>query len=113
MIETSLIPMIPMIPSVPHTRHRAYTRMRARCVLSRGIGIIGIIGITGCRRMTAADLQQLRDLLVIRRAALIDRLATDGSGTIEAAFVALLADTHTAIAAVDAALAEAVAGDAP
>jgi hypothetical protein len=41
-------------------------------------------------------------------------LATDGSGTIEPAFVSLLADTHTAITAVDAALAESItAGDAP
>jgi hypothetical protein len=64
--------------------------------------------------MTADDLQQLRDVLALRRAALIDRLATDGSGTIEPAFVSLLADTHTAITAVDAALAESItAGDAP
>jgi hypothetical protein len=64
--------------------------------------------------MSADDLRQLRDLLALRRAALIDRLATDGSGTIEPAFVSLLADTHTAITAVDAALAESItAGDAP
>jgi hypothetical protein len=64
--------------------------------------------------MSAGDLQRLRDVLALRRAALIDRLATDGSGTIEPAFVSLLADTHTAITAVDAALAESItAGDAP
>jgi hypothetical protein len=64
--------------------------------------------------MSADDLQRLRDVLALRRAALIDRLATDGSGTIEPAFVSLLADTHTAITAVDAALAESItAGDAP
>jgi hypothetical protein len=53
-----------------------------------------------------AELQQLRSLLALRRDGLIDRLATDGSGVIEPAFVSLLADTHTAIAAVDAALVE-------
>jgi hypothetical protein len=64
--------------------------------------------------MSADDLQRLRDVLALRRAALIDRLATDGSGTTEPAFVSLLADTHTAITAVDAALAESItAGDAP
>jgi hypothetical protein len=56
-----------------------------------------------------ADLQQLRDVLALRRRGLIDRMATDATdttGTLEAAFVAMLADTHTAIAAVDAELAE-------
>jgi hypothetical protein len=56
--------------------------------------------------MTADELIALRDVLTLRRRALLDRLATDTSGTIEPAFVSLLADTHTAIAAVDAALAE-------
>jgi hypothetical protein len=55
---------------------------------------------------TDDDLQRLRDVLTLRRRALVDRLATDTSGTIEPAFVSLLADTHIAIAAVDAALAE-------
>ena len=55
--------------------------------------------------MTADDLLALRDVLTLRRRALIDRLATD-TGTLEAAYVALLADTHTAIAAVDAELTE-------
>ena len=62
--------------------------------------------------MTTDELHQLRSVLAIRRAGLIDRLATDDTGTIEPAFVALLADTHTAIAAVDAELAEStVTGD--
>jgi hypothetical protein len=59
--------------------------------------------------MTAADLQQLRSVLSLRRRGLIDRMATDASaatGTLEQAHVSLLADTHTAIAAVDAELAE-------
>lgn len=54
--------------------------------------------------MTTEELITLRDVLALRRRALIDRLATDESGAIEAAFVSLLADTHTAIAAVDAEL---------
>jgi hypothetical protein len=52
------------------------------------------------------ELLTLRSVLALRRRALIDRLATDESGTIEAAFVSLLADTHIAIAAVDAELTE-------
>jgi hypothetical protein len=56
--------------------------------------------------MTADELIALRDVLALRRRALVDRLATDTSGTIEPAFVSLLADTHTAIVAVDAELAE-------
>jgi hypothetical protein len=56
--------------------------------------------------MTTADLLTLRDVLVLRRTALLDRLATDTTGIIEPAFVSLLADTHTAIAAVDAELIE-------
>jgi hypothetical protein len=64
--------------------------------------------------MTTAELITLRDVLALRRRALLDRLATDDSGVIEPAYVSLLADTHTAIAAVDAALAESIsAGDAP
>jgi hypothetical protein len=60
------------------------------------------------------ELIALRNVLAIRRRGLIDRLATDTSGTIEPAFVRLLADTHTAIAAIDAALAESItAGDSP
>jgi len=55
--------------------------------------------------MTTDELLTLRNVLGLRRRALIDRLATD-TGTLEAAYVALLADTHTAIAAVDAELAE-------
>jgi hypothetical protein len=56
--------------------------------------------------MTAVELEQLCDVLALRRRALLDRLATDESGAIEAAFVSLLADNHTAIAAIDAELAE-------
>jgi hypothetical protein len=54
--------------------------------------------------MTTEELITLRNVLAIRRRALLDRLATDESGVIEPAFVSLLADTHTAIAAVDAEL---------
>ena len=56
--------------------------------------------------MSTNELQRLRDVLALRRRGLVDRLATDTSGIIEPAYVAILADTHTAIAAVDAALAE-------
>jgi hypothetical protein len=56
--------------------------------------------------MTADDLLTLRDVLTIRRRSLLDRLAADTSGIIEPAFVSLLADTHIAIAAVDAELIE-------
>ena len=56
--------------------------------------------------MTTDDLLTLRNVLALRRRALLDRLATDTSGIIEPAYVSLLADTHTAIAAVDAELVE-------
>jgi hypothetical protein len=56
--------------------------------------------------MSGDDLQRLRNILVIRRRGLLDRLATDTSGVIEPAHVSLLADTQTAIAAVDAELIE-------
>ena len=62
--------------------------------------------------MTTEELITLRDVLALRRRALIDRLATDESGAIEAAFVSLLADTHTAIAAVDAELNSEIEGGA-
>jgi hypothetical protein len=63
--------------------------------------------------MTADELQHLRDVLTLRRRGLVDRMATDTSGVIEPAFVSLLAETHTAIAAVDAELAEStITGDA-
>jgi hypothetical protein len=62
--------------------------------------------------MTTDELQQLRSVLAIRRRGLLDRLASDQSGVIEPGFLRLLADTHTAIAAVDAELAEAaITGD--
>jgi hypothetical protein len=61
--------------------------------------------------MNIAELLQLRDRLVIQRRALLDRLATDVKGgpdrIVEPGFLRLLADTHTAIAAVDAERAEA------
>jgi hypothetical protein len=62
--------------------------------------------------MTTDELQQLRSVLAIRRRGLLDRLASDQSGVIEPGFLRLLVDTHTAIAAVDAELAEsAITGD--
>jgi hypothetical protein len=63
--------------------------------------------------MTTDELQQLRSVLAIQRRGLLDRLASDQSGVIEPGFLRLLADTHTAIAAVDAELAEStITGDA-
>ena len=56
--------------------------------------------------MTNADLLTLRYVLTLRRRALVDRLMTDESDVLEPAFIRMLADTHTAIAAIDAALAE-------
>jgi hypothetical protein len=63
--------------------------------------------------MTTIEMLALRSVLTLRRGALIDRLATDTAGgnltagqVIEPGFLRLLADTHTAIAAVDAALAD-------
>ena len=56
--------------------------------------------------MTADELQQLRNVLGLRHRALLNRLATDTSGIIEPAYISRLADTHTAIAAVDAELIE-------
>jgi hypothetical protein len=59
-------------------------------------------------------IRTLRDVLALRRRGLIDRLATDTTGTIEQAHVSMLAETHTAIAAVDAAIAESITtGDVP
>jgi hypothetical protein len=63
--------------------------------------------------MIAIELEQLRSVLTLRRRVLIDRLATDTTGIIEPAYVNLLANTHTAIAAVDAELVEPATGDAP
>jgi hypothetical protein len=64
--------------------------------------------------MHNAELIALHGLLKVRRAGLIDRVASDTTGVLEPAFVSLLADTHTAIAAVEAELAEStVTGDAP
>jgi hypothetical protein len=62
--------------------------------------------------MHNVELMTLRDVLALRRRGLVDRLASDESGTIEPAYVSLLADTHAAIEAVDAELAEsAMTGD--
>jgi hypothetical protein len=62
--------------------------------------------------MTPADLLTLRDLLTIWRRSLVDRLVTDTSGVLELAHVSMLADTHTAIQAVEAELLE-LEGDEP
>jgi hypothetical protein len=62
--------------------------------------------VSGRCAVTADELQHLRDLLALRRRGLIDRLATDDSGVLELAHVAMLAATHTAIVAIDAAIAE-------
>jgi hypothetical protein len=56
--------------------------------------------------MAGAELLTLRSVLVLRRSALIDRLATDSADMVDPGFLRLLADTHTAIAALDAALTE-------
>jgi hypothetical protein len=64
--------------------------------------------------MTPAELLHLRGRLAAQRRALLDRLAADLADALEPAFLHLLADTHTAIAAIDAALAEFTAtGDPP
>jgi hypothetical protein len=63
--------------------------------------------------MTEAELLAVRSALADRRCALLNRLATDTTNMIEPGFLRLLADLHTTIAAVDAALAEFVTrGDA-
>jgi hypothetical protein len=64
--------------------------------------------------VTDAEMQNLRSLLAVQRHALVQTLcaAVAEERTIEPAYVSLLADTHTAIAAVDAALAEFATGDA-
>jgi hypothetical protein len=56
--------------------------------------------------MTADELRQLRAVLALRRAALLDRLVSDGADVLEPAFIRMLADTHTAVAAADAELIE-------
>ena len=79
--------------------------------------------------MTESELLALRSVLADRRCALLDQLAValldrlaitaeDGNlptgQVIEPGFLRLLADLHTTIAAVDAALAEcAITGDVP
>ena len=61
--------------------------------------------------MTEADLRVLRTAMVSQRRALLGRLAPDTAGgnlpagrVIDPGILRLLADTHTAIAAVDAEL---------
>jgi hypothetical protein len=66
--------------------------------------------------MTTIEMMALRSVLTLRRCALLDRLASnaaaDGLPILDPGFLRLLADTHTAIAALDAALAECtVTGD--
>jgi hypothetical protein len=78
--------------------------------------------------MTEAELLALHTVLAERRGELLDRLAValldrlaitaeDGNPPagqiVEPGFLRLLADLHTTIAAVDAALTESVTGDAP
>ena len=71
--------------------------------------------------MTEADLLVLRTAMVSQRRALLGRLAITAEGgnlptgqVIEPGFLRLLADLHTTITAVDAALAESItAGDEP
>jgi hypothetical protein len=62
--------------------------------------------------MNTDELITLRDVLALRRRALIDRMASDGSGVIEVAFVRMLADTQTAITAVEAELNSEIEGGA-
>jgi hypothetical protein len=64
--------------------------------------------------VTNAEMQNLRSLLAERRHALVQTLcaAVAEERMIEPAFLRLLADLHTTIAAVDAALAEPATGDA-
>jgi hypothetical protein len=62
--------------------------------------------------MTDAELLALRMVLANQRYTLLDRLQIGETGIIEPGFLRLLADLHTTIAAVDAALAEFATGDA-
>jgi hypothetical protein len=55
--------------------------------------------------MTAVELMTLRTVLADRRCALLNRLAVTAASdnqVVDAGFLRLLADTHTAITAVDA-----------
>jgi hypothetical protein len=60
--------------------------------------------------MTAAELLALRRVLANQRHTLLDRLEICSTGIIDPGCLRLLADTHTAVAAVDAALAESTTG---
>jgi hypothetical protein len=77
-------------------------------LLKQGWAAIGLmaLGLMRPQVMTTDDLLTLRNVLGLRRRALLDRLATDTGGIIEPAYVSLLADTHAAIAAVGAELVE-------
>ena len=60
--------------------------------------------------MTNAELLALRRVLANQRHTLLDRLQIGSTGIIDPGCLRLLADTHTAVAAVDAALAESSTG---
>jgi hypothetical protein len=62
--------------------------------------------------MTDAELLALRTVLADQRRTLLGRLVGE-TGIIDPGFLRLLADLHTTIAAVDAALADPTTGDAP
>ena len=60
--------------------------------------------------MTNAELLALRTVLTNQRHTLLDRLEICSTGIIDPGFLRLLADTHAAVAAVDAELAESATG---
>jgi hypothetical protein len=60
--------------------------------------------------ITNAELLALRTVLANQRHTLLDRLQIGETGIIDPGFLRLLADTHAAVAAVDAALAESATG---
>ena len=60
--------------------------------------------------MTNAELLALRTVLANQRHTLLDRLQICSTGIIDPGFLRLLAGTHAAVAAVDAALAESTTG---
>jgi hypothetical protein len=93
---------------------------------AEGVSLDGALSASSFRRgrrrtVTTIELLALREVLADRRCALLVRLAADTAAgkddpdhIVEPGFLRLLADTHTAIAALDAALAEsAITGDAP
>jgi hypothetical protein len=72
----------------------------------RGLGFVD----SGKAPMTATELLALRRVLANQRHTLLDRLEICSTGIIDPGCLRLLADTHTAVAAVDAALAESTTG---